>query len=320
MSETYCGKSCQTCGCRAETSCQGCLEEASRECKLALCCRQKGHKTCDSCTYNTQCGMYRGRDTAPQFRLAQKQAVLEYQQSLREKGTVMTKWLWVLFWLFVPSTIASILMEWVPPLQTVGVVVSLLCSIVYGVVLLQLATQEQSYRTAGILTLIVALVNIPVLLIRNDIVAGMIVAIFAVVDLTSCYYEFNAHANVLEGWTIYSVSSGESCGSGCWEPPLPWWWGLFWSSLSLAFWWRWRRPLPSWLSAFSSWCISTARLRPSNSCPDEPITKGPLQIMSATAPFSWNGVLECRISGGAVSEPSRTGRTQRPDSAPATGP
>ena len=90
MSETYCGKSCQTCGYRAETSCRGCLEEASRECKLALCCRQKGHKTCDSCTYNTQCGMYRGRDTAPQFRLAQKQAVLEYQQSLREKGTVMT--------------------------------------------------------------------------------------------------------------------------------------------------------------------------------------------------------------------------------------
>lgn len=199
MSETYCGKSCQTCGYRAETSCRGCLEEASRECKLALCCRQKGHKTCDSCTYNTQCGMYRGRDTAPQFRLAQKQAVLEYQQSLREKGTVMTKWLWVLFWLFVPSTIASILMEWVPPLQTVGVVVSLLCSIVYGVVLLQLASQEQSYRTAGILTLIVALVNIPVLFIRNDIVAGMIVAIFAVVDLISCYYEFNAHANVLEG-------------------------------------------------------------------------------------------------------------------------
>jgi len=45
MSETYCGKSCQTCGYRAETSCRGCLEEASRECKLALCCRQKGHKT-----------------------------------------------------------------------------------------------------------------------------------------------------------------------------------------------------------------------------------------------------------------------------------
>ena len=199
MSESYCGKSCQTCGYRAESSCRGCLEEASRECKLALCCRQKGHKTCDSCTYNNHCGMYLGRDTAPEFRLKQKQAMQEYQKSLREKGTVMTKWLWVLFWLFVPSTIASILMEWVPALQMVGVVVSVLCSFVYGVVLLQLSPQEQNYRTAGGLTLIVALVNVPVLLIKNDVVAGMIVVIFAIVDLISCYYEFNAHANVLEG-------------------------------------------------------------------------------------------------------------------------
>lgn len=199
MSETYCGKSCQTCGYRAETSCRGCLEEASRECKLALCCRQKGHKTCDSCTYNTQCGMYRGRDTAPQFRLAQKQAVLEYQQSLREKGTVMAKWLRVLFWLFVPSTIANILSEWVPPLYTFGVVASVLCSIIYGVVLLQLASQEQSYRTAGILTLIVAVMNIPILLIENAVAAGAIAIIFAIVDLIGCYYEFNAHANALEG-------------------------------------------------------------------------------------------------------------------------
>lgn len=199
MSETYCGKSCQTCGYRAETSCRGCLEEASRECKLALCCRQKGHKTCESCTYNSQCGMYRGRDTAPQFRLAQRKAVLEYQQSLREKGAVMAKWLWVLFWLFVPSTIASVLGDWVPSLRTVTTVVSMACLLIYGAVLLKLASQEQNYRTAGILTLVSAAGCVLALLIENQIAASFLVIILCVLDLLSSYYEFTAHADVLEG-------------------------------------------------------------------------------------------------------------------------
>lgn len=199
MFDTYCGKSCQTCGYRAETSCRGCLEEASRECKLALCCRQKGHKTCASCTYNNHCGMYLGRDTAPEFRLKQKQAMQEYQKSLREKGTVMTKWLWVLFWLFVPSTIASMLSDWIAPLHTFGIIVSVLCSMIYGVVLLRLASQEQGYRTAGILVLIVAVMNIPLLLFEETMVAGAIAIILAILDLIEHYYEFNAHANALEG-------------------------------------------------------------------------------------------------------------------------
>lgn len=199
MSETYCGKSCQECGYRAETSCRGCLEEASRECKLALCCRQKGHTTCASCTYNTQCGMYRGRDTAPQYRLAQKKAVLEYQQSLREKGTVMSKWLWVLFWLFVPHAIAYVLSEWVAPLQFVGQLVVVACSIIYALVLLKLASQERGYQTAGILTLIVAVINIPLLLTDNAMAIVAVNAVLSIVDLFSCYYEYNAHADVLEG-------------------------------------------------------------------------------------------------------------------------
>lgn len=199
MSETYCGKDCQICGYRAETGCRGCLEQASRECKLALCCRQKGHKTCASCTYNTQCGIYRGKDTAPQFRLAQKKAVLEYQQSLRAKGTAMTKWLWVLFWLFVPSAIADVFSEWVPSLRTFGMGMSVACSIIYGAVLLKLASQEQNYRTAGILALVSAVFAVPALLIENPMAAAFIAIILAVLDLFSSYYEFGAHASVLEG-------------------------------------------------------------------------------------------------------------------------
>ena len=199
MFNTYCGKSCQTCGYRAETGCRGCREEASRECKLAHCCREKGHETCQSCTYNTQCGMYRGKDTAPQYRLAKKKAELEHQAFLKQRGAYLAKWMWVLFWLFVPNTIAYILTQWVAPLYVFGTVVSVVCSIVYAVVLFQLATQEQSYQTAGILNLITAVVSIPVLFIQNEWVATAIVMVLAIVDLFSSYYEFQAHANVLEG-------------------------------------------------------------------------------------------------------------------------
>lgn len=199
MLDTYCGKSCQTCGYRAQTGCRGCREQGSRECKLAHCCREKGHETCQSCTYNTQCGMYRGKDTAPQFRLAQKQAELEYQQSLREKGASMSKWLWVLFWLFVPTTIAGILSEWVPSLHDFGMAVAAACAVLYAVVLLKLSSDEPSYRVAGLLALAVSVINIPLLLTHNSIPLTAVNVILAIVDLVSSYFEFQAHANALEG-------------------------------------------------------------------------------------------------------------------------
>ena len=199
MSETYCGKSCQTCGYRAETSCRGCLEEASRECKLALCCRQKGHKTCDSCTYNTQCGMYRGRDTAPQYRLAQKKAELEYQQELRERGSFLAKWIWVLFWLFIPANIASVIVQWMPSIQVVGYLLDFACGVVYGVVLLHIASRAEGYRWAGILILITALLDGGAIFISNEALALTVSLCSAILSFFSCYNEFNAHADVLAG-------------------------------------------------------------------------------------------------------------------------
>lgn len=201
MFDTYCGKSCQICSYRAETGCRGCREEASRECKLAHCCREKGHESCASCTYNTQCGMYRGKDTAPQFRLAKKKAELEEQQALREKGTFMAKWLWVLFWLFIPTEIASVMIELIPALDTAGYILSFVCAIVYGVVLLKLATQEKGYRKAGILTLIGAVLG-NCMFFANETHVFLVVfltVVVALLSIFSSYYEYHAHADVLEG-------------------------------------------------------------------------------------------------------------------------
>lgn len=201
MNETYCGKSCQECGYRAETGCRGCREEASRECRLARCCREKGHETCNSCTYNTQCGMYQGKDTAPQYRLAKKKAELEHQAFLKQRGTFLAKWMWVLFWLFIPAQVASIMTEWIPGLETAGNILSFACTAVYGLVLLKMSSQEQGYRTAGVLTLVVGILSL-VTIAANQLHVFLILTVSvlnAVVVMFSYYYEFNAHADVLEG-------------------------------------------------------------------------------------------------------------------------
>lgn len=201
MSETYCGKSCQTCGYRAETGCRGCREQASRECKLALCCRQKGHETCESCVFNTQCGMYQGRNTAPQFRLAQKKAVLEYQQELKRKGTCMAKWVWVLFWLFIPSNIATVMTNWIPALETAGYILSFICTAVYGGILWKLSSEEKGYRTAGELYLVAAVLSLATIAASyvHVFLIIMLSVVNVVVAMFGYYYEFNAHADVLEG-------------------------------------------------------------------------------------------------------------------------
>lgn len=199
MSGTYCGKSCQTCGYRADTGCRGCLEEASRECKLALCCRQKGHETCQSCTYNTQCGMYRGKDTAPQFRLAQKKAELEYHQEMKRKGSYMAPKLWIMFWIFIPNAIASVIQEWIPGWQTFGQLLAVACTVVYGILLLKLVCHEEKYRPAGVLNLVLAALNVGVIFVNHEALALLMSVVVAVVAMLGCYYEFNAHADVLEG-------------------------------------------------------------------------------------------------------------------------
>lgn len=199
MGRTYCGKNCQECGDRADTGCPGCLEQASRECKLAQCCREKGHESCQSCTFHTQCSVYWGKDTAPKFRLAQKKSVLEYQQEMKRKGTYMAKWLWMLFWIFIPSAIGGVIAYLFPAWQMFGLLLAVACTLVYGVLLLKLADEEEKYRTAGVLNLAVALFNVGAIFAQRGGGGVLMSGMVAVLAMPGYYYEFNAHADVLEG-------------------------------------------------------------------------------------------------------------------------
>lgn len=195
MNETYCGKDCQTCSYRVETGCGGCLEQASRECRQARCCQEKGNTTCASCTYNPQCGLYQGKDMVPQYRLAKKKADLEHQALFKQRGAFLAQWIWVLFWLCIPQT-AAVIMQWLLGLGMAGSILNLVCTVAYGGVLLKISLQEREYRTAGVLTLTVEGVSLVAFVTRQTFL--MVVLIIVIMIMSRCYHEFNAHAHVLE--------------------------------------------------------------------------------------------------------------------------
>ena len=74
MAETYCGKTCSECRSKEELNCPGCKYGPGREihgdCKLARCCRTKGHEVCDTCSHYTTCGTFRGRARIPEDRIS----------------------------------------------------------------------------------------------------------------------------------------------------------------------------------------------------------------------------------------------------------
>ena len=124
---------------------------------------------------------------------------MEYQQELRERGSFLAKWIWVLFWLFIPANIASVIVQWMPSIQVVGYLLDFACGVVYGVVLLRIASRAEGYRWAGILILITALLDGGAIFISNEALALTVSLCSAILSFFSCYNEFNAHADVLAG-------------------------------------------------------------------------------------------------------------------------
>ena len=56
MAETYCGKICAECAQKETLNCSGCKAGPGRQfggdCKLAKCCRAKGHQECATCGFS----------------------------------------------------------------------------------------------------------------------------------------------------------------------------------------------------------------------------------------------------------------------------
>lgn len=207
MNETNCGKICSECTYKEALNCPGCKAGPGKTygatCELARCCRDKGHETCQTCAHITTCGTYRGRHRIPEYRQQRIQAEQQRRQALAVNAPILGKWLWFLFWLVIPSSIASIMtnktvVEFAPSLMIPGAILQAVCTLAYGLILLRLSRIEDGYRIAGVCNLIAAALScLTVLTVDNTGLTLLLSLPAAIASLVGIWYEYPAHADVL---------------------------------------------------------------------------------------------------------------------------
>ena len=232
MAETYCGKTCAECTKREELNCQGCKAGPGRQfggdCELAKCVRDKGHETCDTCGFKGNCGTLRSRESMPDYRIRKIEAEAMRKAAIAKRAPVLGKWLWIIFWLVIPSSIGSIMShettaKILPGLVMPGQIINAICSLTYGSILLKLGSEEDRYRTAGICALIAGGVSAVVAIITVAAEEATWTLLFtlpaAVVAMVGEYNEYIAHSAVLSG--VDNELSEK------WEVLWKWYIGLF---------------------------------------------------------------------------------------------
>jgi len=215
MSETYCGKSCGECVQKEQLNCQGCKYGPGRryggDCELAKCVMEKGHETCGTCSFMGTCVKQRNCAGMPEERIRRMEAEAARKAEMAKQAPLLGKWLWIVFWLILPSSVASVLtnqtlVQYVPSLYLPGQILNAVCCAVYGISLLKLASVEGAYKKAGICILIAGSVSAVVAIavgISGAVEAPtwtlLLTIPAAIVAFVGEYYSFCAYAAVLDG-------------------------------------------------------------------------------------------------------------------------
>ncbi len=215
MAETYCGKSCAECAQKEQLNCQGCKYGPGRrfngDCELAKCVMEKGHETCDTCSFMGNCSIQRSCAGMPEERIRRLEAEAARKAEVAKQAPLLGKWLWIIFWLIIPSSVASILtnqtlVQDVPSLYLPGQILNAVCCAIYGISLLRLASVEKSYKKAGICILIAGFDSAAVAIavgISGAVQAPtwtlLLTIPAAVVALVGEYYEYVGFSAVLDG-------------------------------------------------------------------------------------------------------------------------
>ena len=232
MAETYCGKTCAECTKKEQLNCSGCKVGPGRQfggdCELSKCVRDKGHETCDTCGFKGNCGTLRSRESMPDYRIRKIEAEEQRKAAIAKRAPVLGKWLWIIFWLVIPSSIGSIMAhettaKILPGLFMPGQIINAICSLTYGAILLKLGTEEDRYRTAGICALIAGASSALAAMINGGSDGATWILIFtipaAIVAIVGEYNEYMAHSAVLSG--VDNELSEK------WEVLWKWYIGLF---------------------------------------------------------------------------------------------
>ena len=219
MSETYCGKSCDDCTYKERLGCSGCREcmgkPESGKCELAKCCRDKGHETCESCAHKTSCITRQRRQSIPQYMIERQTAEAEEETEIKQlkaeiaqTAPFLGKWLSILFWLNISTILANFIAnkyiaEWIPILYMSGQMISTLCTMACGIVLLKLGkendryTYSNRYIYSGGCCLVAEMLNV-VFAIFPAMQIILLELISLVILLVGEYNEYIGHSGVLQ--------------------------------------------------------------------------------------------------------------------------
>ena len=232
MAETYCGKSCAECAKKEQLNCSGCKAGPGRQfggdCELAKCVRDKGHETCDTCGFKGNCGSLRSRDSMPDYWIRKIEADEMRKAAIAKRAPVLGKWLWIIFWLIIPSAIGGIMSneniaKIVLGLRMPGQIINAICSLTYGAILLKLGSEKDRYRTAGICALIAGVVSAVAAWIAGTGEQAtwtlLLTLPAAIVAMVGEYNEYMGHSAVLSG-VDHELSEK-------WEVLWKWYIGLF---------------------------------------------------------------------------------------------
>ena len=205
---TYCGKSCDSCAKREEYHCPGCFSICSEYggCKIAECCRDKGHNGCQTCTQNEYCGLYQSRGSMAREREERRKSAAEKAARLHEIRKVMKKHLLPLFCIAVAvrvTNVASDLLSMTRPvIGAVLYAVLLAAELLYAFILYRMRPAEKRYLKAARFLCPAAILGF----------ASGILSIFAgnmetlrffvslpasILSLIAVYQEYGAHSEVL---------------------------------------------------------------------------------------------------------------------------
>ena len=205
---TSCGKSCDSCSKREEYQCPGCLGICSEKggCKIAECCRVKGHNGCQTCTQNEYCGLYQSRGSMAREREERRKSAAEKAARLHEIRKVMKKHLLPLFCLSIAVTVtdaaSGLFAMNQPVIGAVFRAVLLAAELIYAFLLYRMSPAEKRYLKAARFLCPAAILGFASGIL--SIFAGNMETLrffvslpAAILSLIAVYQEYGAHSEVL---------------------------------------------------------------------------------------------------------------------------
>ena len=204
---TYCGKDCASCSYKEDLNCSGCKQGPGRpidgDCKLARCCRDKGHENCETCLNKRNCGMWLDKGNMARQRKDRIEEEGKKQEECIHVAKELVKWVRILFWMVIPMELLALLgndkfTELVPALELPVTVGSCVVQLVYAGVLYRMSMEKALYRKAAFFLGGSALLGVVSVFVPEVNGWMFLVSIPAlVVSLAAIYFEYTAHAEVV---------------------------------------------------------------------------------------------------------------------------